>query len=209
MDLNELKSQITAQADDVQAKRKEVRELRDKLTHTVSKNIDSVLKPWLEESNGLLDVLYKKAGSTPNFEEIKDEVYHKSGTYSRVMVRASVWRMDVVIMDVVIYDGYSSSDSQYVCGGTNLSQSHLEVGAGVFLTEEDTQKFIDNYLIPDYIKVLEAWEQFLRRESASLADTIAKYKEQLSKAHTVQQNEDGTVEIQLGGKTYIGHVKEA
>lgn len=77
----------------------------------------------------------------------------------------------------------------------------------VFLTEDNTVKVVEEirniccHILEDYIAILESRNEGLGRDLEIL-------KEQLGQSTCVQDKEDGTVEFHIGGKTYIGTVKE-
>jgi len=64
------------------------------------------------------------------------------------------------------------------------------------------------------ITIAENFIESIRNSNSALADTIEKATEELKAYYeknttSVTENEDGSVEIKLNGKTYIGTVKEA
>ena len=61
----------------------------------------------------------------------------------------------------------------------------------------------------EFIKVLSSFSEQLKTENESLSESIRKLSEKLNETSTVTENEDGSVEIHIGGKTYVGTTKEA
>ena len=75
-------------------------------------------------------------------------------------------------------------------------------------TEEKANELVE-LLEKTYIPLLEWHKKQFEAIGNDLSETVEHLKGVLEGSHTIEQNEDGTVEIQLGGKTYIGRVKEA
>lgn len=199
MDLNELRNQITSQAESVKSQRDEAAALKKELAEKIKKNIVEILNPWIDDERKLCDTLYHKAGETPSIEEVRETLYGNSKV--TVQLRYSAWGVRMLY--------YNSSHTCDFGSVRSFYDDDFVATGDLFINEENTMQLINGRLTDAFIKVLGYWEVFLKEKSSSLSDTIAAYRDMLSKAHTVEQNEDGTVEIQLGGKTYIGHVKEA
>lgn len=75
-------------------------------------------------------------------------------------------------------------------------------------TEEKANELVE-LLEKAYIPLLEWHKKQFEDIGSDLSSTVEHLQKVLDGSHTVEEKEDGTVEIQLGGKTYIGRVKEA
>ena len=58
------------------------------------------------------------------------------------------------------------------------------------------------------VKVLQSIHDYISEKNTELAKSLDKLREVVSNSRSVETKEDGTIEIMLGGKTYIGTVKE-
>lgn len=89
--------------------------------------------------------------------------------------------------------------SSHSCGCTDRAF------APYWLSVESTQKSVDE-LTEVFCEYLQECADVLKLSSASVAAEVQKLKDALSASNTVQKNEDGTVEITLGGVRYIGTI---
>lgn len=76
-----------------------------------------------------------------------------------------------------------------------------------FTSEESTFAFLAS-VKEVFARRFEAYASKLRKKNDSLAERIKELAEQLKNSSSVNEKEDGTIEITLNGKTYIGTVKE-
>lgn len=91
---------------------------------------------------------------------------------------------------------------------SGLNAFQLSKFASWLGTEEKATELVE-LLEKAYIPLLEWHKKNFEEIGNDLSETVDHLKSVLEGSHTVEQKEDGTVEIQLGGKTYIGRVKEA
>lgn len=100
-----------------------------------------------------------------------------------------------------VYGDYWKSDFP-------LRDDEIPVWAEVLRTEEDANNVVEA-ISKYYIKIMEYYlEEVIPMENTKIRESIKNVKDLLSDSHTVEEKEDGTVEIRLGGKTYIGTLKE-
>jgi hypothetical protein len=89
-----------------------------------------------------------------------------------------------------------------------LKDDEIPLWAEVLRTEEDANNVVEA-ISQYYIKIMEYYlEEVIPMENTKIRESIKNVKDLLSDSHTVEEKEDGTVEIRLGGKTYIGKVVE-
>ena len=89
-----------------------------------------------------------------------------------------------------------------------MSNSQLVMCSAWLASEEKANELVE-LLKKAYIPLLDWHKTRFEEIGCELGETIEHLKGILENSHTVVENKDGTVEIQLGGKTYIGKVKEA
>ena len=90
----------------------------------------------------------------------------------------------------------------------NTSNATLALFAPWLASEEKANELVE-LIKKAYIPLLEWHKQKFEEIGSDLSSTVEHLQKVLDGSHTIEEKEDGTVEIQLGGKTYIGRVKEA
>lgn len=90
----------------------------------------------------------------------------------------------------------------------SISNAKLALFAPWLASEEKANELVE-LIKQAYIPLLEWHKQKFEEIGSDLSSTVEHLQKVLDGSHTVEEKEDGTVEIQLGGKTYIGKVKEA
>ena len=89
-----------------------------------------------------------------------------------------------------------------------LKDDEIPLWAEVLRTEEDANNVVEA-ISQYYIKIMGYYlDEVIPVSEEEVRTSIANVKNLLSDSHTVEEKEDGTVEIRLGGKTYIGTLKE-
>lgn len=78
-----------------------------------------------------------------------------------------------------------------------------------WLASEEKANELVELIKKAYIPLLEWHRKKFEEIGSDLSSTVEHLQKVLDGSHTIEEKEDGTVEIQLGGKTYIGRVKEA
>lgn len=100
-----------------------------------------------------------------------------------------------------VYGDYWQSDFP-------LKDDEIPLWAELLRTEEDANNVVEA-ISQYYIKIMEYYlDKVIPVSEENVRTSIANVKNLLSDSHTVEEKEDGTVEIRLGGKTYIGTLKE-
>ena len=100
-----------------------------------------------------------------------------------------------------VYGDYWQSDFP-------LRDDEIPLWAEVLRTEEDANNVVEA-ISQYYIKIMEYYlDEVIPVSEENVRTSITNVKNLLSDSHTVEEKEDGTVEIRLGGKTYIGTLKE-
>lgn len=89
----------------------------------------------------------------------------------------------------------------------NRSENWFAMMNTFFGSEEKTLAtlaFIRQFVV----KVLQSMHDYISVKNTELAESLDKLREVVSNSRSIETKEDGTIEIMLGGKTYIGTVKE-
>lgn len=116
------------------------------------------------------------------------------------------------------------------CGITLLFQEWKSYGLNVCLTYEESYKKLNAdqwMLLAELFESVDACNSFIEQlnadysiiigsainqyetENPALAETLQNLTEKIKSSSFVEQKEDGSIEIIINGKTYIGTVKEA
>lgn len=90
----------------------------------------------------------------------------------------------------------------------SITNAKLALFAPWLASEEKANELVE-LIKKAYIPLLEWHKKQFEEIGSDLSSTVEHLQKVLDGSHTVEEKEDGTVEIQLGGKTYIGKVKEA
>lgn len=90
----------------------------------------------------------------------------------------------------------------------SISNTTIALFAPWLASEEKANELVE-LIKKAYIPLLEWHKQKFEEIGSDLSSIVEHLQKVLDGSHTVEEKEDGTVEIQLGGKTYIGKVKEA
>lgn len=85
-----------------------------------------------------------------------------------------------------------------------------EIGlfSDIFLSVDSTSKFLDS-VKKLFAERFRRYEEKLDETAKDLREGLADVLDKLSRASCTEMKENGTIEITIGGKTYIGTVKEA
>ena len=194
MDLEELAKGIDKEVNNLRALKKERSDLKAQTRQTIDKNCRDIVLPVLEKYSHILQSIDGAVSDTgcnmPSF----DDYYGKPLPCGLKMYISGVW----------VGFGRVASDigcgrSSRSCGCTNTDY------APYWLSVENTQKSVNEFT-KYFCEYLQKCTDVLKLSSASVAAEVQKLKDALSASDTVQKNEDGTVEITLGGVRYIGTV---
>ena len=157
--------------------------------------------------NGFLKSIRELTNSVPKFTEYNDEILLGADIDScyKLCLVVSAYSVHLSFKYLGSYGwnkylDYSEAEDVY------RYRHHYNL-RHVFINEEDTQKIVD-LIQKKYTLIFTAWSESIRTWNKELADRIADMRDAFSKAHCVEHNEDGTVEIHLGNKVYRGTLIE-
>lgn len=210
MDLDKLLAEVNQKKDEAEARAKQIADMCRQMNDTMEGNYITIIKPVWQKYNSILSSIrnnhYKECPS--EYTDIMHSTHPE--TNKDVWIELKFRGPDIIISD-------SSTDS---INYWNPEWSDIETSAhhaerfrayslyNFFANEECAQRFVDK-LTDMMVNVLSKYSVNFDKTNAEYAQCISNLAEALKTAHTVEEKEDGTVEIQLGGKTYIGKVKEA
>lgn len=207
MDLEELKASVLENAQKTKELREEESKLKGEICAVIKNNIENIVVPYMKGMNKFIENLRQLTDSVPKFEEYKDEILLGGDIEDcyRLYLVVSAYAVHLSFKCIGSYGwnkylDYSEADDVY----RYLHQYNLR---HVFINEEETQKIVD-LIQKKYTLIFTKWSEYVRGWNETLADRIADMRDALSKAHCVEHNEDGTVEIHLGDKVYRGTLIE-
>ena len=194
--LGTLISNIKAETANVESLRKEKSVAEDNIRKAVDKNYKDIIKPVLQQYSDLLAIIAHALGDAnkmPSTEWACRE-YLSNG-------------LQVNICST--YVGFKSHNDGRTCE-VGIGQSCKTDGCtslyySCWASVDGAKKSLDE-LTDRFCIYLESCTTKLKDVSASLTAEVQKLKDILSASNTVQKNEDGTVEITLGGVHYVGTV---
>lgn len=180
-------------------------ELRDKCVD----NYNRIIKEHFDMLHTLASDLCDKYGIFYNVKEDNKSEHllikyygsnHSSGFYVEVKVgrylyRPYYWCNHELIKEDIRSIHTSNDRARVIAFGELFS---TEDKANAFLAEVDEQ----------YTKLFEEAIKVVDEKNAELALQLDSLKEALSTSSVVKEKEDGSIEIHLNGKTYVGTLKE-
>lgn len=208
MNINELIADCKAKSEELAGLKEEESKLREEVGQKVKTNYQ-ILKEYYE--NTFSPIYNMLSNTTGKYVSTRDvEVYRFDLNESRRLVieaKDYAWRpclklersKSTVEGDIV--------DSILVDIG-NFGSAYYEEWSLLFGSEDKVNKLIE-YINKYFEGILEIYlNDIIPSKMADFKGKVNALKEALSDSHTVEEKEDGTVEIRLGGKTYIGKVVE-
>lgn len=207
--INELMKECKKAMNEHVALLEEDNKLKEDLREVVLKNwkiAQAEIKSF-EDFRCLLAGTYNKY---PTFDKIgKILVDYDCGLTLMIESENTAWACSAKVL--LLGDGRVSLD--YIKSGLwekdNPFRTEEIPSWAVLLNTEEKAKAFANNVAKYYTKVIQFYlDNIIPTENGGLRDSIARVKNLLSDSHTVEEKEDGTVEIKLGGKTYIGTLKE-
>ena len=194
MNLEELTKGISAEVENLNALKKERSDLKAQVSQTIDKNCRDIVLPVLESYSKILHSIDSALDCTG--EAMPSQIrYQKFLPCGLSVYMHGTWiGLKTATNENV---GYGRSSHSTGCMDRAFAPYWLSV--------ESTQKSVDE-LTEVFCEYLQECADVLKLSSASVAAEVQKLKDALSASDTVQKNEDGTVEITLGGVRYIGTI---
>ena len=200
MELDELIEEVTSAADKSAELRKRDLSLKNKYEEICERNYEKIVAPYIEKMDGVVEKIHDKSN-----------VYIEGGEIT--LIKNSNIRLDLEMTTSGVrpycYFTYNNSRnySTALSVSVKLDYWYWEKMEEYFLTEEGALRFIDA-LAGAYCEVFEKFRVAISEKNQNLADSIQKLEEALKVSSAPKENEDGTVEFHINGKTYVGTVKE-
>lgn len=209
LSLEELKTKVMDEADKAKQLSTERAEQKSKVCAIVRKNLEAIVVPYIKEMNNFLQAVRDKAVGSPKFEELIVNIplgEDIDGNYS-LRLRVSSYGVNLDYTNHGM--GYFSCYLQYKDSREDkIYRYQYEFNLrNVFITEDKALSLVD-CIKDQYVIVLNAWANYLKDSNEQYAKAIEDLKNMLSASHAVETKEDGTVEIMLGGKKYVGRIAE-
>lgn len=203
MELKELKAKaLELRTENVRLK-SEVLSKENEYVRVIKKNFVEIILPYMREMNDFI----KGVGCTGFKTEeslIKEEFLIKDNTFfvelrlssSGVNIYYHEWNSHGLECYIDYEDKYKS-----------LQNYNWILLAEFFASVDSCNAFIKR-LNEAYAVILSKAIEKFETENPSLAETLRDLTEKVSKASCMEEKENGTVEIRLGGKTYTAVLKE-
>lgn len=197
--LEKLISNIKAETKNVESLRKEKSVAEENIRQAVNKNYKDIVKPVLQQYSDLLAVIARAldgSGRMPSTEGVCRE-----------------YLSDGMQIDICrTYIGFKAYKDGRVCevgiGQSTRTDGCTSLNYSCWASVDGAKKSLDE-LTERFCVYLQSCIIKLEDVSASLTTEVQRLKDILSASNTVQKNEDGTVEITLGGVRYKGTVMKA
>lgn len=195
MNLEELTKGINAEVENLRALKKERANLDMETRATIDKNCRDIVMPVLESYSKILQSVDNALDSTGYSMPSSAAYCGKPLPCGLKMYMTGTW-IGFTLRDRADIGCGRSTRS---CGCGNIDY------APYWLSVENTQKSV-NDITEVFCEYLQKCVDVLNLSSATVAAQVQKLKDALSASNTVQKNDDGTVEITLGGVRYRGTV---
>lgn len=196
MYLDELIGEVNSAADKSAELRKRDLSLQKEYKKICERNFSEIVAPYNEKMNGVVRNIQDKSEVFIDEREItlinngEVHLFLKTSSYG--------------VKPFCRFSNYCSSELMERGG---FSYYNWEKMGEYFLTEEGSLRFVDA-LADAYCEVFEKFRVAIGERNKNLADSIKKLEDALKKSSAPKENEDGTVEFHINGKTYVGTVKE-
>ena len=198
MDLNEAFNSVKELAEKSDELRKQKEQATKELQERINKNYQEVVYPEMQRLLEMLKVTRKLGTKTPG-----DVYLHFTPLYE-----GGVEACDAYIRFNYDVPGICGT-CFYTAGIHSVCTECHDIGAANALSSLDKCAELVKALRAVTAAYLEKCIPGFKELNEGLETSITALTALLKSSSVVEENEDGTVEIQLGGKTYIGHVKEA
>ena len=161
----------------------QVKETRKKLGSIIEENYNKIVDPVLDELEGLDHILGIKASM---FDTIKHE-------------------------DLPIYyvpKHWSNWGLHYTSNGNSVSPYYVdEQTIENFSTVEKALAFVE-VVKKIFVERFKTYAPILEERNKEIKNKLDDLVESLNNSSTIKKQDDGTVEIKLGDKTFVGTIKE-
>lgn len=198
MELNELKEKALLLKQENIKLHKEVKVKENEYAGIIKKNFVEIVLPYMNKMNDFVKNL-----SCRSFE---NALYLIDTNQIQVRLRVSDFGIGIDFKEWKSYglDTYINWKDSY----KKLYNENWFQLAEYFDSVDACNKFLGK-LNENYALILTKAIEGFETENPALAETLQNLTERIRNSSFVEQKEDGSVEITINGKTYIGTVKEA
>ena len=198
MELNELKEKALLLKEENTKLHNGVNAKKAEFAQIIRKNFVEIILPYIRDMNDFIKSLKF------SFIEQNERLIDTDRMF--FSKRLSNWGIALFYKEWKSYglDTYITYEESYKKLNANQWMSLAEF----FESVEACNSFIEQ-LNADYSLLIESAMKQYETENPILADTLQNLTEKIKNSSCVEQKEDGSIEITINGKTYIGTVKEA
>lgn len=189
--LETLISNVKAEAANIESLKHEKDVAEESIRQAVNKNYKDIIKPVLKQYSDLLAIIARALGSdSSKMPPVTGQNNLPCGL-----------QMSINYM----YIGFRSYKDGYACEVGVGQVCCTSLNFSCWASVDGAKKSLDE-LTDKFCTYLESCIVKLKDVSVSLTAEVQKLKDILSTSNTVQRNDDGTVEITLGGVHYKGTI---
>lgn len=189
MDLTEFTNSLKEKIANKEKLEQEKKQIEQALADKLRVNYKTIFEPELAKLVEMDELLRKATGKSFITELDGGNLCYYPRCYSLVGLRYK--------KVLVTLNDYSSNNLDYIRDFSAL-----------FASVDSTIAFLDRVKSEIFMARFKIYEGFLDKQTEYLRDTIATLLERMSESSSVKENANGTIEITINGKTYVGAVKE-
>ena len=194
MTLDEILIDVQAKAiENVDLKNEELAK-QQAITDILNKNYKTIVKPELRK---IMDIIWLVS------DKVSRSFYVNNGRFIRIKHIENYSHSDNFFY---IY-GYKNDGSKDSLRIDEISKSCINCWTEHFMTEERSFAYLKD-IKEELAEYLCTFANEISAQNDTLKESIKKLAEQLETGSAVETKEDGSIVINLNGKTYIGTVKE-
>lgn len=199
MDLNELKERALALKEKNVKLHSEIKARKAELAEITKRNFKEIVLPYIQDMNKFIQKLNLQSFIINSKSLLDNSEILLTKEYKDYGVKLEFWEHGAYGIDCQLNYGDSYK---------KLSTEHWVDLEKFFSSVESCNAFIEE-LNADYISILCSAVADYEKENPELAEYLQYLTEKLETSSCIEKKEDGSIEITLNGKTYIGTVKEA
>lgn len=198
MELNELKEKALLLKEENTKLHNEVNVKKAEFAQTIRKNFVEIIVPYIRDMNGFIKNLkFRFNEQSKRLIDTNQISFGKSLSWWGITIFYKEWKSYGLDTYITYEESYQKLDA-------NQWMSLAE-----FFESVDACNSFIKQLNADYSLLIESAIKQYETENPILAETLQNLTEKIRNSSCVEQKEDGSIEITINGKTYIGTVKEA
>lgn len=206
MELDKLLSEVSESVSENLALKKSQETLIEEITDKVNDNFKRLFLPEVKKLWEFACNVNKETGIYTSLNKYSTSEWNNKCETKEFMSISIQYDSYYNNCSFVSKSGHSWSVSE----GKGKNASCFNCWEGLvtnFNTEEATLKTLESAK-KDFAEYFEKFSALLRGQNEKLSEKVLKLRDVLNNSSSVKQCENGTVEINIGGKTYIGTLKE-